>query len=313
MRRSVNVILAGALALAAMGCERREPRETSDAYDPELDGALPVAAVVEIGEDLAAGAPAPGPTRRTTPSRPARAAPVDEGTAVEQVKAVMQRIAEAGRRGDLDAVLSHFAEPELLRPIVEVAKRLPAKASRLERVMEDRLGSAALSKHKPALDKLTGTFKPDVTKFAPPAPEECTFRLVGQDVEVRSADSSTPVIFTKASGSWKIDFPAEEKRKVKPLMDVMGELAVGVEKVLDGLIEGVEDGSVTGANFEQRAQELGKQYVKPAAEKLMGIMMGGLMEGMGEPPRESPESPESPSERPTRRPRRFEDAEPIEE
>ena len=122
MKRCMTILGLVVLALAGIGCERKEQADQPVAYDPELDGAFPSLPAPSVDPDFAAlrAAIAEKAAIDTPPADP-----------IEEAKRLVANLFAAAKKGDDDALIALLDEEEAAtsRRLSSIAKNLPCKAS----------------------------------------------------------------------------------------------------------------------------------------------------------------------------------------
>lgn len=113
-----------------------------------------------------------------------------------------------------------------------------------------------------------------------------TFRKVGDDmIAVSTPGESLDSYFVKTADGWKQTVQPE----LKPVMPAMLEVNAAQDRLLDEMLAGVQDGTITADNAATKADELQQKHVSPAFTKVITAVTAALA-----PAGESPESVTSP-------------------
>ncbi len=310
--------LAAALALlAAGGCERPEEPEPTSEYDTEIDGPPPVYAPSgdpnlladqkKLAREAAAKARAALPTPLGPSAGPARAKLPPGTNPVQSARQALQGAASALQAGRQQQA-TDLMGPELARLLQQLTSlpQVMMKMKAVEQLVRQKFGDAAAAKVQ-TLGQLGG--QPGPTGPAPqPAFDEMAkqfgqekmlgefldmagakFEAEGDDVVVSQADGSQFRMVYTAQG-WKI----EMEPLMRDLLTAATEVFASMSKAADALTAGINDGSITQANFDARVQAVGEQHLKAATEKFLKAMMAGLQKAMAGPAAPGPPGPTTP-------------------
>jgi len=279
MRRSVT-ILAAAATCFALGCKEKtsEPTELVG-YDADTDGP---ACVIQPARDKSiladqtqardeprarTGAPGFGPAS----TAPAAATPVAE------MRIRLGAVLAAAKAGNEERLADLFPAPfdGYLRKMMALdkKKRILGEAARTrlgQDLTKDFMDSLATMSDASGKGPGPAAFAPGIP-FRNVALDDVKFEAKGQTVVVTGPDGE-PLTFAKTPQGWKaqLDVPPQ----MMGLLSVLGEMTGAQIQVVDGLIAGINDGSVTQANLKAKADALKAKHLKPAKEKLEKIFEG---------------------------------------
>ncbi|GAF73652.1 unnamed protein product, partial [marine sediment metagenome] len=108
--------------------------------------------------------------------------------------------------------------------------------------------------------------------------DDLTFK--GQNGTVTFTDKKgNTETFVKENGAWKGKLDADKKE----MLGVVVEMLAATDKMLDAITAGVNDGSITKDNFDQKAEQLSKTHMGPAMAKLMAVAMKTIAKKTGAP------------------------------
>jgi len=276
--KATAILLTGLFLVAAIGCEKPKEPEQAEQYDREIDGPVCMYAPAsdpdlladqgEVAKRGAAGASASGSSDASAAPTAAKLPP---GTnPVASARARLQGAANAVTAGRTVQVIELFAAEEAAAFTKLLAlSDLPEKIKAFEQLARDKLGDAAADKFReisnagklPPL-KAEAVFE----KFIDVA--NLTLRAEGDDVIVTRADGTQAKLVYTDNG-WKYELDA----KAKQMVVVVADMADGLNKLLDTMTAGINDGSITAANFDAKGQELSESILKPVAERFLKLIM----------------------------------------
>ncbi len=278
MSKVVAILAVAAMCLGS-GCERNseEPVEETQ-FDPTLDGP-PSMLDRPISDEVAGDQTAISQKARQAADEAAlpgalpagrAAAPTLTGTPIEQVTQTVGRMLAAAKPGQEQQMLGFFGQQEAaaLRPLIQGAVRLPIKMQRLEKLAADKLGVSMPEEFKQVTATAEGGMPFNVATMKV---EDYTFEQSGPDVLAKDP-TGKELRFTKVGGRWLIKLDPDEMQ----VLSIMAELMAGTEKAVDEMTVGINDGSITKANFDAKGKEIGEKHMAPAMKKFMELMMKGM-------------------------------------
>jgi len=288
MKHVILVFGLAAAVVVGIGCDRQDPSEQPEPYDPNVDA--PPNVLVEApsnvprgGGSLASAAkpkpaepkpaepkPAePGPTE-PAPTEP----PAGSGESIAEVKQLLTDAVAAAEEGSNDKLVALFPT-EIGKAILALDPRMKVmeqKSADFAQLVQDKLGAEMPESAKGMTGGgKEGGFGSPLDELANMTVETMTFKAVGDKVSVTDEEGEEN-IFARTADGWKIEVPPQ----MAQVIGVLGEVLDGTEKFLDTLTAGVNDGSITKENLEAKIEEVSKTTVLPAMMKLMAIMMSGM-------------------------------------
>ena len=299
MKNCLLVLVAGVMLSVPLGCDRQVD-EDPVSYDREVDGP-PVAirtpmpdyeiigepadvrrrreALREAGEEAASGAGAKTGGGGNL-SGPSVAATADE---IAEVKAVIERVLATKDSGDDAAAMAFFDDEAatVIQKITQGTKDIQAKSLALHSLMETKFGAQYPDGIKESNQQR------QTEPMGPGSPAEMMgnvsidqllFAKIGEKV-VATGPKNDKLIFTKTADGWKIGFD----QNAREMTGALGELLDGAKKMIDAVIAGVQDDSITPANVEAKVAELTAQFVDPPQKKLEALMLKGAGGGAKPP------------------------------
>ena len=292
MKVSTIICLVSLAMVIAAGCDRKPPEPEPSKYDAEFDGPPLTVAVVRDPLLLAdqekisseAGLPpvSPGPGTRepdtvgTTPKPDANTAPPPTGDVpahtVTEIKAAIDGYAAALEDTEnLDKLSAFIAEDQdvkVARTILEKTAALAKKNKALRQLVQDKLAMELPPDKKTAPVSLPGS-------QLQAAKENLKFQG-SDDAVLVTGRRGMKATFVKADNRWKVRYSAMDRR----MLELQAKLAQAIDSGVDEMRSGIEDGTITKANFEAKKQAIGKEKIGPVLEEMTQLMMGGV----GRPP-----------------------------
>ena len=233
--RIAVVVLAGLL----IGCEANQPPDDTAEYDPQID-APPTNLVVQVDHNLLADqAKLADEVARAVASAGTGArggAGGEEDATVTQVRGVVGKMIEAGKSGQLSAILEYFSDDDTdaMKDVVAALAELAKAKGELQKVANSMLGMKELPA---SLNQALGA----------------------------GADGGP--ILAKGEGdaaAWEIQLTDAEKQ----MYLVLAELARVQTAFATKLADGVRDAEITEGNLDKTAMDLMEERIKPAMERL---------------------------------------------
>jgi hypothetical protein len=286
-----HVILTLALVAAVVaggGCDRQDPSDRPQPYDPNVDA--PPNVLVEASSNVPRGGgstastPKPKPAEPTpaepTPAEPTPAEPTpaepggaDDDANIATVKQLLTDAVADAKTGSTDKVIALFPTKtgEAILALDPRMKAMEQKAADFEQLIQDKFGGEAPESVKGMTggggEGGIGSPLDDFTKMDV---EAMVFRGLEGKVSVDDGSGDGPT-FAQGVDGWKIEVSPQQSQSIT----VLGEVMDGSEKFLDTLTAGINDGSITKENLDAKVEEVSKTTVLPAMMKLMAIMMSG--------------------------------------
>jgi len=286
---AVVIPLTAALALTT-GCKRREASETEpNIYDPNVD---PPASVLRHNPNQGLLDDQAAISRRAEPIAPAEAAP--SGDPVEQVKALVATAIEDAIEGEPDSMLALLASDlaEGLKPFFDGMAEAENKKAELDQLISDKLAIqmplsvASIFAFASQLQLPGGPMKLEDVSI-----DDMQFELVDENVVVTDPDGTeTTFVFTE--DGYRVSLGDQEIPE--QLTEVMVERTQAEIKLIDQLIAGINDETITADNFEQKAEQLNEELLAPMTAKMFNAMalMGAEAEGVDDSAEDVPETDE---------------------
>ena len=282
--KNLAVLISFSLLLAiAAGCERRQASEADpDIYDGDVDpppSVLRHKSDPELLEDQSAISRR---AERAAPAEPAAATPTAAASdPIEQVKGLMETTLEGLKAGKLDSFLALFPpkEADLLRPFVAGLMEAQQKQAELEELITTKLGiempasvtgMLGVQMQPPGMDM----------KLEDASIDDMQFELVDDSVIVTDPDGSETT-FVSTDAGYRMSMGDQEVPE--EIFQIMTELTEAEKKLVDQLIAGINDDTITAANLEQRAKEMSDELLGPVMAKMMGAMFSKMAESEGLP------------------------------
>lgn len=283
-----TIVLVTALMLGAhAGCENKAPEEASE-FDREIDGPPGIIRRSPTNYDLitdpavvaargtATAVETPGDSSGSGMSAAAADAllPRATGNDIEDVKRTIEKLSEAAKGADATAI-GAFMDQELREVFQDLTRRgaaLEKSAASLVEAARKKFGGELPAEFKASVEKVksevTGVPLPAQVLAAMPL-DQLTFMKEGDQVVVTTEDDQK-FYFTKVGQVWKIQLDPKWKAIVGALKDVL----IAGDKLMATLKTGIEDGSITPENVNDKVRELGEQIMAPARGKMMKLMGG---------------------------------------
>lgn len=300
MKRCLAILCVVALALPLASCRKNdtpEPVGADNAVGPSVITAKPNPSLGESQVTISskaeaartsAGMAAPTTPTPTTPEAATAPAPASTVPAesITAIKAVLEQMKAFVAANPNELPVQFMADD--VAPAAKIAqqalKDLPVKAEALKSAMTAK-GIPMPENFEKGMDKMKeGVFNIALLKAAP---DTLKFELQGDKVIVTPPQGDKEAFVNTPTG-WKYTAVSADDAKKAAMV---AELLPGSVKVLDGLIAGVNDGSITKDNFSAKQEELSKQFVLPVLEKVMKSAMGTTPT----PAATSPEAPATPA------------------
>jgi len=276
------------------GCERREPSQDSpDIYDPDVDphpgildsGSNPslmgdqaaISSWIERSEPVAA--PAGAAPAGAAPSPDSALAPRGAGGgAIDQVKQMLSSVMAAVKAGQEEKILELFTNRDaaMLRPIILGSKEIAARTRDFEKLVRDKLGMKLPDEMRAGLaDRTGGIAGGDLAKISI---SEMTFEQDGQNVIVTDPNGRKNT-FVPVGSDYKLQMPPEIAGFIRFFSDVISAQRI----FLNQMTAGIDNGTITAANFRDKAREIGGRTVMPAMTRLMEKMFSATESGAPRP------------------------------
>ena len=264
--RIAVVVLAGLL----IGCEANQPPDDTAEYDPQID-APPTNLVVQVDHNLLADqAKLADEVARAVASAGTGArggAGGEEDATVTQVRGVVGKMIEAGKSGQLSAILEYFSDDDTdaMKDVVAALAELAKAKGELQKVANSMLGMKELPA---SLNQALGAGAdggPILASLGDLATDMLDYKTDGNTVTVTGA--GTPLKLTKGEGdaaAWEIQLTDAEKQ----MYLVLAELARVQTAFATKLADGVRDAEITEGNLDKTAMDLMEERIKPAMERL---------------------------------------------
>ncbi|MDP6546436.1 MAG: hypothetical protein QGH60_20850 [Phycisphaerae bacterium] len=290
MKNCLLILVVGLMLCVPFGCERGVD-EDPVSYERDVDGP-PVAirtpmpdydiignpsavrrrreALLAAGGDTSTGAESGGGVDLSGPSSPASE---DE---IAEVKAVIENVLKTKDSGDDSAAMAFFSDEAAtaIQEITQGVKDIQAKSLELHSLMEDKFAAQYPDALKAENEKMrTEPAGPSSAAeiLGDVSMDQLVFTKVGARV-VATGPKNDKIVFSKTEAGWKIEFDKDSREMV----GVLSELMTGTTKMLDAIMEGIKDDSITADNVEAKTTELTKQHVAPVQKKLMALMMKAM-------------------------------------
>jgi hypothetical protein len=264
--RLAVVVLAGLL----IGCEANQPPDDTPEYDPQID-APPTNLVVQVDHNLLADqAELADEVARAVASAGTGARGAtggEEDATVTQVRGIMGKMIEAGKSGQLSAILEYFSDDDTdaMKDVVAALAELAKAKGELQKVANSMLGMKELPA---SLNQALGAGAdggPILASLGDLATDMLDYKTDGNTVTVTGA--GTPLKLTKGEGdaaAWEIQLTDAEKQ----MYLVLAELARVQTAFATKLADGVRDAEITEGNLDKTAMDLMEERIKPALERL---------------------------------------------
>jgi len=278
-----TIMLVTALMLGAhAGCENKAPEEASE-FDREIDGPPgiirrsptnydlisdpAVVAAREAGAAVETSADSSG--SGMSPAAADALLPRATGNDIEDVKRTIEKLSEAAKGPDATAI-GAFMDPKMREVFADLTRRAAAlkkSAAALAETARKKLGAEAPAELKAKMDEMVSkcTPKPLPTEvLAAIPPDQLTFMKEGNEVVVTSQDNQK-FYFAKAGQVWKMHLGPQSNAMVGVLKDML----IATDKFMTALKTGIDDGSITPDNVNDKAKELTEQIMAPVTGKMM--------------------------------------------
>jgi len=297
------LVAAGCAALALAGCrEERKPGE-SELYDPDLDGPPhiatlpppPDAATADLeapSETGATGAPAgPGsrqPANGDEPPKPPPGAGVSLSDLPAGARDVLRDMEKRMSRaqGDqvgqaLEGLASAFVDrdAQTLRSLGQLVTEVEAEEKRTNALLQQRLGTSLpkriqTGEHSSVSLGFEGAGAGGMGIAGEAKLEDLQFVQQGPDrYRVDAAQMKGLLALVRQGGTWKLEF-GDAMREMVPVVEDMVRPS---RAFLQQVRQGVENGSITKANRNERLAAIAKTSLGPAMERAFGRMMQVMM------------------------------------
>ena len=289
MKRWIVLLAVVAISLPLASCSKKSSGE-SGKYDPKVDAPPTLAKApsdpgiadrqekYENGIQIAAPVAPPTATSNpagaaVTPEKSPAAATPEKGPAAgtpasaEETAAIKAMLTQMNK--DVAADIENFANywdtkeaPTVKKFIIE-AKGIIAKMDALKTAAKAK-GITLPGDIGGPKDSTTGMATAMTNAFTP---DRVKILKDGDVIVIVDAEGDKHPTVKSADG-YKLAM-SEKDRKMLPFA---GELFTALNKMLDAMTAGINDGSITNANIKQKSDELGKQYMAPVMGKMMTSM-----------------------------------------
>ena len=276
----VSLVLAATFVFA--GCDRKSPQPEPSKYDAEFDGPPMTVAVyvdpllladqTKISESSSAPPPvlAPPPPPTTPKADVVTAPPPTEDAPAEtvtEIKAAIDGYAAALKDTEnLDKLSDFIADDQdvrVARTLFEKTGALAKKSKALRQLVQDKLGMELPPVETPPV-RLPGS-------QLQAAKENLKF-LSSDDVVLVTGPMGMKATFVKADNRWKVRYGAMDRT----MLGFSVKMLEAYDGAIDEIKSGIEDGTITKANFEAKKDAIGKAKIGPVLEAMTG--------GGGRPP-----------------------------
>jgi len=302
MKRWAVVLCVSGLALGTFGCESKEPVDEPALYDPDVDAPPSVLTVHEVpdvpvraaprlgaGEAPAALPAKPGePAGPVEPGAPAPApAPAPAGQAVEGVKQAMAGIIQAAKAERYNRMPAFMTDADaaaisnLARDYNAMVKKAKGFQDFAKAVADIDLSGKGPLTEKPKGLPMIGEGLENL------AVDALTFEAQGANVIV-TAPGGVKMTFVQEGGLWKRKLTAKDKM----LVGLSKELFGAYDDFMDAVKTGIDAGSITKDNIDQKGQELLEKLRKRIGELAVEVVGKTMLEQVLK--EVTPPSPESP-------------------
>lgn len=299
MKRWTVVLLTALMLGAHVGCENKAPEEASE-FDREIDGppgmihrsptnydlisdpavvaARGTGAAVETSGDLSGSGMSAAAADALLPRA--------TGNDIQDVKRTIEKLAEAAKGADATAI-GAFMDQELREVFGDLTRRAAAlekSAAALVEAARKKFGGGMPDEFKASVEKVKSevTGVPLATQVLAAMPlDQLTFTKEGDQVVAISQDDQK-FYFAKAGQVWKMHLDPKSKETA----DILKDARIAADKFMTTVKTGIEDGSITPENVNDKVKELEEQIMAPARGKLMkptgaatGDALGGAAGG----------------------------------
>jgi len=277
--------------LLSAGCERQKPSDRQvQPYDPDVD---PPASVVNVTVNpellmdqtqvskqyereitAATGTPAGAAASPTTPA-----------AATEQVKQLLAGAIDAAKTGQIDGELAIFTkqDAELFRPLLVAIGQVESDSAQLAQLVTDKLGidippsvQMSLAQHEQSPGVMGGLGRLTIENLQI-ASAGNNIASVGNNIASagnNTASAGNNVVVTFPDGRKQTFAPVGAQYKLavsdkdKQLLPLELDLVKAEKKFIDEVSAGINDGSISAANFQQKAKDISDRTVAPAVAKM---------------------------------------------
>ena len=287
MKHVIFVFGLVAAVAVGIGCDKQDPSERPEPYDPNVDA--PPNVLVEAPSNVPRGGGGVASTAKPKPAEPKPAEPkpaepgpgepapaepgAQEDANIAEVKQLLTDAIAAAKGGSNDKLIALFpteigASILALEPRTEAMKK---KSADFAQLVQDKLGAEVPESAKGMTGggEEGGMLSP-LDEFTNMNVEAMVFKAMEGKVSITD-NTDKGQTFARTADGWKIEVPPQ----VSQAIGVLGEVMDGTDKFLDTLTAGINDGSVTKENLDAKVEEVSKTTVLPAMMKLMAIMMSG--------------------------------------
>lgn len=267
--RRLAMLLGLAAAMALVGaCERTEPAEEPKVYDPAIDAPPSTIGVNHNPLLLANQAEIAKRVPKPLPPRPSAGPVQPSGDSIESVKATLLKMLDAVESGQTDAMMNFFVPEDAaaMRSALTAMPALKAKWETLARLARDTLGVEVPPEQMMVGEERMGApaWMDRATLMAEPSP----LQFVAQgDKVVVSRGGQEPVTFVNLAGAWKVELTPQERA----MIGLFGEMVKVQDTLVDGLIAGINNGTITKDNFQTEVQAQVEAQLAPIIAKATAV------------------------------------------
>lgn len=194
---------------------------------------------------------------------------------VDEVKQVVAKMIEAAKAKQADTFADFYVadDAKVIKKFLADMEAVEEKAQKLSTLVKTKLDKEMKDMSGP------GKGGGPLDEVAKTSLDDLTFKTQNGTVTFTDKKGETET-FVKQNGTWKGKLDAGKKE----ILGVMVEMLDASDKMLDAVTAGVNDGSITKDNFDQKAEQIGKTHTSAVMAKLMAIMMKAMTEGMAKAP-----------------------------
>jgi hypothetical protein len=279
MTSRIVAVVAVAILTALSGCRKQDPadRAVKD-YDPET-APPPSVVSVSLNMDLLGDQAEISRRYARESGTSASAAPAHAATPVEQVRQLLTTVKQETAAGDATAALKLYSSEDrpLIQSIIDSTEELKQAQADLKAKV-----SAKLTMELPmSVEALLNTDQSDavVDPLGKENVDEMTVEQVGGNVNV-TGSSGAAVTFAPAGGDHAIELTDDAKAAIA----FLGRLVPAQAQFAQQLAAGIDDGTVTAANFDRQANAIASRTVAPVMASRAGMPADGAAPGASATP-----------------------------
>ena len=183
---------------------------------------------------------------------------------IDEVRQTIEKMKAVSPDQGFGALAEFFVDTDA-RTFAQIDKKISIVEDK-QKALESLVQSKLRIELPESVDQAAGQMNSSPDELASINSESLT--VVGNTV-VGVDNSGEKMTFVKVGNDWKIQLSARQRK----IVGFLSEATAATEKYFDALTAGVNNGTLTKANFEAKAQEIGQKIMAPVMMKIMMIMM----------------------------------------